>query len=119
VGCSVVLIVAASGLVIAPGLAAVGAICCGASLGATFTLAYLLPLDLGRTPSIAAGYVAVMLSVGYVATSVTPWLLGAIRDTTGSFTPALWLNVLVGVALLIVSLPFSRDRVDRWRVARG
>jgi CP family cyanate transporter-like MFS transporter len=114
-GSSVVVIVAAAGLIVAPDLAVLWAIAAGAALGATFTLAYLLPLDLGRTPSVAAGYVAVMLCVGYLLTSVTPWLLGLIRDATGSFGPALWLNVAVGVALLVVSLPFSRGRMDQWR----
>jgi CP family cyanate transporter-like MFS transporter len=114
VGSSLILIVSTAGLVVLPDLAVLWAIVSGAMLGAVFTLALMLPVDLARSPARAAGLVAVTLSVGYLLTAATPWLLGAVRDATGSFTLSLWLIVAVAVALLVVSLPFSAARMERW-----
>ena len=119
VGCSAVLVVATAGLVAVPSLAVVWALIAGAMLGAAFTLALMLPLDLAATPAAAAGLVGIMLAGGYLLTATTPWLLGYVRDATGSFTASLWLNVVASVLLLVVSLPFSKARMARWRLATG
>jgi CP family cyanate transporter-like MFS transporter len=119
VGCSAVLVVATAGLVAVPSLAVAWALIAGAMLGAAFTLALMLPLDLAATPAAAAGLVGIMLAGGYLLTATTPWLLGYVRDATGSFTASLWLNVVASVLLLVVSLPFSRARMERWRLATG
>jgi len=102
-----------------PSLAVVWALVAGAMLGAAFTLALMLPLDLAATPAAAAGLVGIMLAGGYLLTATTPWLLGYMRDATGSFTASLWLNVVASVLLLVVSLPFSKARMARWRLATG
>jgi CP family cyanate transporter-like MFS transporter len=115
-GFSVAFIGAGAGLVVAPGLAAVWAIVAGGSLGALFTLSMTLPLDVNAEPARTSSTVAMMLCVGYLLTAITPILLGAARDVTGSFTISLWINVIAVLVLLVISLPLSPGRLQAARV---
>jgi cyanate permease len=54
-----------------------------------------------------------MLGAGYTLAALSPFVLGAIRDATGSFTTSLWLVVGVATAMLLVCLPLSRERLHR------
>ena len=57
--------------------------------------------------------VGLMLGFGYVLAAVSPFVLGAIRDATGSFTAALWAIAASRTAMLLVCLPLSRERLHR------
>jgi CP family cyanate transporter-like MFS transporter len=61
-----------------------------------------LPLDLAERPEQVGAVAAMMLGAGYGLSGVAPFVLGAVRDATGSFTTALWL--IVGAAALLVAL---------------
>lgn len=54
-----------------------------------------------------------MLGAGYSLAALSPFVLGAVRDATGSFTASLWLIVATASALLLVSLALSRERLHR------
>jgi cyanate permease len=45
-----------------------------------------------------------MLGVGYGLSSLAPFLFGAVRDATGSFTAVLWLIVATAGLLALASL---------------
>ena len=55
-----------------------------------------LPTDLSDDPREVGGASALMLLVGYLLAALAPSVLGAVRDATGEFGPAIWL--LAGIA---------------------
>ena len=70
-----------------------------------FSLVMTLPLDLAEGRERVAALVAMMLGLGYSVAAVSPFVLGAIRDVTGSFDAVLWVCVaLLGLLALFVSL---------------
>ena len=64
-----------------------------------------LPTDLSHDPRQVGGASAMMLLVGYLLASLAPSVLGAVRDATGEFGPAIWL--LVGIAVVMIPLSWS------------
>ena len=72
-----------------------------------FTLLLTLPTDLSHDPRQVGGASAMMLLVGYLLASLAPSVLGAVRDATGDFGPAIWL--LVGIALVMIPLVMEPD----------
>jgi CP family cyanate transporter-like MFS transporter len=111
IGSTVVFLVAGVGLVLVPDLAWIWAILAGGSLGAQFTLAMTLPLDVSHDPTRASSIVGTMMFFGYLLTAMTPIFLGALRDLTGSFTASLWSMVIAGVVLLFLCIPLSPARL--------
>ncbi len=89
-GLSLCFIAGATVLVAAPGLAYGGALLAGVAQGGLFSLVMTLPLDFERTPKRVGALVAMMLGLGYTIAATSPFLLGAIRDATGSFDAVLW-----------------------------
>ena len=87
---SVCFVSGATTLVALPGLAYAGALLAGVAQGGLFALVMTLPLDLERTPARVGALVAMMLGLGYTIAAASPFLLGAIRDVTGSFDAVLW-----------------------------
>ena len=77
-------------LVAAPGIAYLGSLLAGIAQGGLFALVMTLPLDFERTPARVGALVAMMLGLGYTIAATSPFLLGAIRDVTGSFDAVLW-----------------------------
>ena len=90
-------------LVPAPGV--LWAILLGFGLGMMFTLLLTLPTDLSHDPREVGGASALMLLVGYLLAALAPSALGAVRDATGEFGPAIWL--LVGIAVVMIPLSWS------------
>jgi MFS transporter, CP family, cyanate transporter len=74
----------------------------GVAQGALFALVMTLPLDVSRDAAGVASAAALMLGAGYTIGALSPFVLGALRDSTGSFTQSLWL--LAGAASLFVLL---------------
>jgi MFS transporter, CP family, cyanate transporter len=85
----------------------------GVSQGGLFALVMTLPLDVADDPAGVGAAAALMLGGGYTLGALSPFVLGAVRDATGSFTPALWL--LAGAAALFVLLgaTLTRERLHR------
>ena len=61
-----------------------------------------------------------MLGVGYALSSLAPFLFGAVRDATGSFTAVLWLIVATAGLLALASMraPHRRAQPDAQSVFR-
>lgn len=87
------------GIAVAPELAVAWVILLGIGLGAVFPLALTLPVHFAGRARDAGGLAAIMLFGGYVMASVGPWLLGLVRDATGTFDLSLWLLVAVAACL--------------------
>ena len=105
-GLSLGFITGATMLVATPGLAYVGVLLAGVTQGGLFSLVMTLPLDFERTPERVGALVAMMLGLGYTIAATSPFLLGAIRDATGSFDDVLWVAAafLVGQFVAIAAL---------------
>ena len=71
-----------------------------------FALVMILPLDLEARPERVRALVAMMLGFGYTIGAMAPFVLGAIRDATGSFDAVLWTcaGFLVGLVVAVVTL---------------
>jgi CP family cyanate transporter-like MFS transporter len=65
-----------------------------------FALVMTLPLDLEHEPGRVGALVGMMLGLGYTIGALSPFVLGAVRDLTGSFTTSLWL--LAGFSALLL-----------------
>jgi CP family cyanate transporter-like MFS transporter len=92
----------AVGLVAFPGAAYAWAMLAGIAQGGAFALVMTLPLDFESTRERVGALVALMLGLGYSIAAVSPFLLGAVRDVTGSFDAVLW--VCAAFATLLVVL---------------
>jgi CP family cyanate transporter-like MFS transporter len=70
-----------------------------------------LPLDLEQEPGRVGALVGMMLGLGYTIGAVSPFVLGAVRDLTGSFTASLWLLAGLSTLLLasVAALPKRSD----------
>ena len=110
---STLFMLATVGLVAAPGFAYGWALLAGVAQGGMFALVMTLPLDYEQDRSRLGGLVGMMLGLGYTVAALSPFLLGAIRDETGSFDAVLWTAaaLLGGLVLAVLALP--RSRVDR------
>jgi len=85
---------------------------CAFGLGGGFTLGMTLPLDNTHSVEEANVWNAFVLTVGYLIAAGGPLLVGSVRDLSGDFRPAIWLLVLVGVTMLVLS-PFLRPQRHR------
>jgi CP family cyanate transporter-like MFS transporter len=117
VGTAALFIIAATALIVAPGLAWVAAALAGATLGGQFTLSLTLPLDVSHDPAEASGTIGLVLFVGYLLTAATPVGLGWIADATHDVSASLWVVVIAEIALVSVCLPLSAARLAAARRA--
>jgi CP family cyanate transporter-like MFS transporter len=85
----------------------------GVGMGAFFPLVLTLPVDVGGSAADVASLSALMLLVGYALSSISPVLLGIVRDVTGNFQASLWVLVVIAGAMLPLSLTLSERRL-RW-----
>ena len=106
------LLLALAGMVLFPGAGWFLAVAVGLPLGALFPLIMTLPLDIARRPAEVGAIAGMMLGVGYSVSSVSPFLLGVVRDATGSFTGALWLLVAAAAGLLAGCAAMSHERLS-------
>jgi CP family cyanate transporter-like MFS transporter len=114
-GCAVVFTLGTVALILLPGGAYAWALLAGIAQGGMFSLVMTLPLDLGGGRVSVAALVAMMLGLGYSGAAVAPFVLGAVRDTTGSFDAVLW----VCVGLLATHATLVRLLPRRAAQARG
>ncbi len=95
-------------LVAAPGIAYLGSLLAGIAQGGLFALVMTLPLDFERTPARVGALVAMMLGLGYTIAATSPFVLGAIRDVTGSFDAVLWVAAAFLLAQFFALLALTR-----------
>jgi CP family cyanate transporter-like MFS transporter len=100
VGMSLIFVTGAFGLVAFPAGGYAWALLAGVSQGGMFALVMTLPLDLEHGQDRVGALVGMMLLIGYSVAASAPFVLGAIRDATGSFDAVLW--VVVGLLGLLV-----------------
>jgi MFS transporter, CP family, cyanate transporter len=98
-------------LILAPQFAFVWIALLGLALGAVFTLVLTLPLDVTNDPAQVGAVAALMLLGGYLVSSMGPFVLGAMRDVTGTFEVSLWLLVAIAMAFTACCLLLSADRL--------
>jgi CP family cyanate transporter-like MFS transporter len=99
-GMSAVFATGAVGLVAMPDAGYLWALLAGLAQGCTFALVMTLPLELERAPDRVGALVAMMLGFGYSISAISPFVLGGVRDLTGSFDAVLWLCAACLVALV-------------------
>jgi len=104
-------VVGVTGVALAPGAAYLWVLALGVASGGLFALVLTVPLDLEHEPSRVGALVAMMLGLGYMIGAISPFVLGAVRDATGSFTASLWALVAFAVLLLgtVAALPTHSD----------
>jgi CP family cyanate transporter-like MFS transporter len=108
-GGAVLLFLTGIGVVLLPGGAWLWAVLIGVWVGVTFPSLMTLPLDVGSGAAEVGAMAGMMLGLGYALSSLAPFLFGAVRDATGSFTAVLWL-IVATAALLVVASAFAPHR---------
>ena len=95
------------------GAAYLWALLAGVAQGGMFSLVMTLPLDLAEGPKKVAALVAMMLGIGYSIAAISPFVLGGVRDATGSFDAVLWVCValLALLTALVTLLPRPAPRL--------
>jgi len=78
-----------------------------------------LPLDVADDAPGVGAFTGVMLGAGYTIAATSPFVLGAVRDATGSFRDALWLLVGTSAALVAVSATLGSARASPRRTSRS
>ena len=76
------------------------AVVLGLGQGAAFSLALVLVVDYGATPSGSGRLAGMAFFMSYTVASLGPTTMGALRDATGSFT-AVWMSLAL---LMLVQL---------------
>jgi CP family cyanate transporter-like MFS transporter len=99
------------GVVLVPDAAYAWVVAMGISSGGMFALVMTLPLDLEDAPRRVGALVGMMLGLGYTIGAVSPFVLGAVRDVTESFTASLWL--LAGLSALLLGSVLALPRRSR------
>lgn len=117
VAASIFTVVGVAGMNVLPDPGFVWALVVGLGLGMLFPLSLTLPLDVAGDPARASGYVGLTLAAGYFLSSVAPFLLGALRDATGSFAASLPVVVVLAAVLVAVCLLASPERLATERAA--
>ncbi len=107
---SLVFVSGGIGLVAFPAAGYAWALLAGIAQGGMFALVMTLPLDLEKGPERVGALVGMMLGLGYTTAAISPFVLGAVRDVTGSFDAVLWTCAafLVLLVLLVRRLPDGR-----------
>jgi MFS transporter, CP family, cyanate transporter len=106
-------IVAIVGIITVSGAGWLWAILFGITNGGLFVLIMTLPLDVADDPAGVGAAAALMLGAGYSLAALSPLVLGAARDATGSFTTSLWVVVGTAIAFLVLSATLTRERLHR------
>ena len=107
---SLVFVTGGIGLVAFPAAGYLWALIAGTAQGGMFALVMTLPLELEQRPERVGALVGLMLGLGYSIAAISPFVLGGVRDLTGSFDAVLWVcaGFLVG---LVVAVNMLRRRV--------
>jgi len=91
-------------------------ILCGIGAGGLFPLALMLPIVETDTAEEAGSWSAMTQFGGYIIGAAGPLVVGIIRDTIGSFTPAL--IVMLVVVILMISVQWQIGNKERTNHAK-
>jgi CP family cyanate transporter-like MFS transporter len=80
--------------------------------GMMFPLMMTMPLDVARRATDVSAVAGMMLGFGYSIAAVSPFVLGGLRDSTGSFRTSLWLLVGMTTALAFVAAQLGPKRLS-------
>ena len=120
-GCAAAFTLGTAALIVLPGAAYLWALLAGVAQGGMFSLVMTLPLDLAEGQKKVAALVAMMLGIGYSIAAISPFVLGGVRDATGSFDAVLWVCValLALLTALTTALPLPAARAASPQAAGG
>jgi CP family cyanate transporter-like MFS transporter len=112
---------AIAGTITVPDAAVAWALLAGVGLGILFPVSLTLPLDIAPDARALSGYIGLMLGVGYLLSATAPFVLGAVRDTAGSFAISLWVLAAAALVAMVAAAFLSPARVafERAGHARG
>jgi CP family cyanate transporter-like MFS transporter len=96
-------VVASVGLVVAPEAGWAWTTLAGASTGALLVLSLKLPLDLFENASHVAALSGFMLAFGYWTGGAAPFVLGVLRDISGSFNASFAALGVLSLGLLVIA----------------
>jgi CP family cyanate transporter-like MFS transporter len=113
VACAGVQVGALLGVLLLPEAGWLWATAYGVANGGLFALIMTLPLDVAAGPAQVGAVAGLMLGAGYGLTAVSPFVLGAVRDATGSFTATLWIITATTAAFLVLAATLTRERLRR------
>lgn len=99
---SAVLAGATLGIAVAPSGGFAWTALAGLALGTIFPLCMAATVELGSDPQQVTRATGVMLGGGYLIAAFAPLVLGALRDSSGSFTAGIWM--LFGLAVALVGV---------------
>jgi len=109
-GVSALMVVAAAGLIVAPGAHVVWVLVAGVSAGASLVVALSLFGARTRTAHDAGRLSGMAQGVGYLIAAGGPTVAGLLHDATGTWVTTLALVACVASAQLVVGLLAGRDR---------
>jgi MFS transporter, CP family, cyanate transporter len=109
VAASALLVGATLGIALAPSGGFLWIVLAGLALGTIFPLCLAATVELGSDPQEVTRATGVMLGGGYLIAAFAPLALGALRDSSGSFTAGVWM--LVGLAVALVAVCISAGSV--------
>ncbi len=98
------------GILVVPSAGWLWAVVLGIAIGPLFPLTMTLPLDAAERPAEVAALAGMMLGVGYTLSALSPFLLGTLRDLTGSFTAVVWALAAGSAALVVVDATVQSAR---------
>jgi CP family cyanate transporter-like MFS transporter len=97
-------VVASFGLVVLPDAASAWAALAGASTGALLVLSLKLPLELYESAADVAALSGLMLAFGYWTGGAAPFVLGVLRDASGTFNTSFAALGVVSLMLVVISV---------------
>jgi CP family cyanate transporter-like MFS transporter len=100
---ALVAVVACVGLVVLPDAGWAWTMLAGASTGALLVLSLKLPLDLYESAAEVAALSGVMLAFGYWTGGAAPFVLGILRDASGTFGASFAALGVLSLGLLVIS----------------
>jgi len=108
---SLLLLTGLLGVVLFPAAGYLWAVLLGASNGPLFSLTMALPLDVGHGAAQVAAFTGLMLGAGYTLSAASPFVLGAIRDSSGGYDAVFWTLAAVAAVRLAMDLSLTSARL--------
>lgn len=79
----------------------------GGGLGACFSLVLTVALDHLSDPKLAGALTAFVQGIGFIITAITPYVAGALRESSGSFQIVWIMLIATLISMLIVTVRFN------------
>ncbi|WP_049627943.1 MFS transporter [Bacillus sp. JFL15] len=86
----------------------VSSICLGIGGGGLVSLTLLLPIDKTASSIEASTWSAMTQAIGYMIGAVGPFIIGFLHDYLGSFVPALYLLIILGLIIILLGWKLTK-----------